>query len=200
MAVYYKWIKGCGTNASTNILENATWTYINWASPASTPKNTSDLSPVLESRVGKDGTSTNLGYILTNDITGVEIKQSWSFNQPITINGTKLTGISTKVDEDTTYSFEINKPTKVDTSLTTDDFYGKTLNIKNTIVDKDKEKEITTKTIINGSGVQTHNITIGTSNKENSYQDKILTVYGITKSYGKCEAQYFKATSDKRAK
>lgn len=84
MAVYYKWIKGCASNAS---LDSGLWTYLKWGS-GTAGTSVSNL-PHIYTYTGKQDnpeTENDLGYILTNNITGVNINSSWIFNKSIKMN------------------------------------------------------------------------------------------------------------------
>lgn len=90
MAVYYKWIKGC---AEGSTLDTGLWSYVSWANNGGEEDTLSlDASnnlPVLFTRWGRDGKNEkekSLGYFLTNNATGVEIEQGWTFKKPIQLN------------------------------------------------------------------------------------------------------------------
>ena len=80
MAVYYKWIKGCSTSAT--LLDGA-WSYITWGGVVG--ESTTSL-PTIEVCTGRDGDKINLGYILTNNVTDVDIKQAWKFANGVSVN------------------------------------------------------------------------------------------------------------------
>ena len=88
MAVYYKWIKGC---ASGSTLTTGLWTYLKWGNGATgdpTKKSTDNL-PHIYTYIGKQDnpeTENDLGYILTNKATGIQIEKPWTFKDNITCN------------------------------------------------------------------------------------------------------------------
>ena len=84
MAVYYKWIKGCQTGAS---LTGGLWTYLEWGS-GDAGTSTNNL-PHIYTYTGKQDnptTKNDLGYILTNKATGIQIEKPWTFKDNITCN------------------------------------------------------------------------------------------------------------------
>lgn len=82
MAVYYKWIKGCATNAN---LSSGLWSYLKWGEGTSgTSVNNLPTLYTSNGRVGEP--SNSLGYVLTNDATGVNINKEWVFNNNIKMN------------------------------------------------------------------------------------------------------------------
>lgn len=77
MAVYYKWIKGCAPGAS---LDSGTWSYLKWG--VSNDGGVNSLPRIYTSNGKKDNSATeetDLGYVLTNNATGIEVKQNWTF-------------------------------------------------------------------------------------------------------------------------
>lgn len=84
MAVYYKWIKGCASGAS---LDSGLWTYLKWGS-GSVGTSVNNLPHIYTYRGKQDNpeTENDLGYILTNNATGVSVNNEWIFNDKIKIN------------------------------------------------------------------------------------------------------------------
>ena len=82
MAVYYKWIKGCATNAN---LSNGLWSYLKWGEGTS-GTSVNNLPTLYTSDGRVDEPSNSLGYVLTNDATGVNINKEWVFNNNIKMN------------------------------------------------------------------------------------------------------------------
>lgn len=84
MAVYYKWIKGCGEGAN---LDEGIWTYIKWASVDSQEvSNDAGNLPTMYVSIGReDSPEVSLGYLLTNNAKGVEINHEWVFTSGFTV-------------------------------------------------------------------------------------------------------------------
>ena len=231
MAVYYKWIKGCASSAT---LGTKQWTYINWGSKnafSSSDTNQTTALPQLYARIGKDDASISssidtsegaaLGYILTNNVKGVEIYQDWLFSAGKNINfgnrgsirgtntnkpGLKLDGeihlgVNTANKDDDLFSMKVSKWTESNSSVdgkgsvdiyvktyigkTGDNFtayfpkYGSSTNSK-----------ITSKLWVTG---RTEDPTGDAANAK-------LYVNGSIYASAQCEATYFNARSDIRAK
>lgn len=177
MAVYYKWIKGCATNAT---LTEGAWTYLTWGGTVGTA--TTSL-PKLEITTGRDGVKTDLGYVLTNAATGVEITPDWSFKGKISVNtidkynSTELT---------ITPSLKCSNSISATTLTTSSDITGGSLTSNG-------------KTIVKG--------TQGATSSDGSLQVHggglfKKNIYAIESIHtdSSCDALYFNATSDKRAK
>lgn len=173
MAVYYKWIKGCSDGSS---LDNGGWTYLKWGKKLD--QNPVSALPKLFYMSKKDDDNAtsednSLGYILTNNVEGVEIEKPWLFKNGIYFND-QLKICSQ--DEDTItiegdVSFQNNISTEQD------------LDVKGNIA----ATNVTT----------TGDVTVGSNE----------TVQGVLKvntkvwvDGGPCEALYFNALSDARAK
>lgn len=200
MAVYYKWIKGCAPGAT---LDTKQWTYINWGDKSafsSSDTNQTEALPKLYARIGKDdasvstsGSAVALGYILTNNVKGVEVEPLWKFKaQPQFSSGIQI-GLSTTgsvthptltssgstllVSSDTIFNSTAVSSVKMLGGLTID----KTITVNST-----GDKSIYTK----GSVSIDKNLDV----KGN------MTVTGNMAATGSCTALYFNATSDRRAK
>ena len=194
MAVYYKWIKGCAPGAT---LDTKQWTYINWGDKSafsSSDTNQTEALPKLYARIGKNDASVStsggavaLGYILTNNVKGVEVETLWKFKeQPQFRNGVQI-GLSTTgsvahptltssgsmllISSDTTFNSTAAGSVKMLGGLVVD----KTITVNNT-----GNQSIYTK----GSVLIDKNLNV----KENIV------------ATGSCTALYFNATSDRRAK
>lgn len=104
MAIYYKWIKGCAPGAS---IDKGLWTYLKWGSgtDGATTANTSISNlPHIYTYIGKQDNpekENDLGYILTNNATGVNITTTWNFEQGIKFG---------KEDQTTFKIFSFGKP------------------------------------------------------------------------------------------
>lgn len=205
MAVYYKWIKGCETGSS---LDSGLWTYLKWGR---TTELTTDALPRIYTSTGKENDPTNdLGYILTNAAANISIESDWKFN-----NNHSL-------------SFYDNQNTPVEKAKFYSDINTFYFSIKNWSINDSSNNAImmrfyggTAKKIeIGGDSYPTH--ILGTLNVNstatfkktiiNDTTDATSTTTGALQvvggiSVGKaiyskssCTAEYFNATSDKRAK
>lgn len=231
MAVYYKWIKGCASGAN---LSEGLWTYIKWGNKStfsSSDTNQTGALPQLYARIGKDDTSIDssidtskgaaLGYILTNNVKGVEIYQDWLFSAGKNINfgnrgsirgtntnkpGLKLDGeihlgVNIENEDDDLFSMKVSK--WIESNKSVDDkgcvetyvktYIGKTGNNFTAYFPKynsaDSSK-ITSKLWITGM----------TEDPTGTAANAKLYVNGSVYASEQCEAAYFNARSDKRAK
>ena len=202
MAVYYKWIKGCSVNST---LETGLWTYLKWGN-GDVGTSTTNLPHIYTSK-GIQGNPTNdLGYILTNKATDITLESDWKFN-----NNHSL-------------SFYNNNNTPVERAKfysDTNTFYISTQNwIINDSIDSNEAimhyyGGITKKIEIGNTNYPTH--ILGTLKVHSTaiLQDKTnatsaetgalrvaggIGVGGDIYAKGSCTAEYFNATSDKRAK
>lgn len=236
MAVYYKWIKGCSSGAN---LDSGLWTYINWGNKSafsSSDTNQTEALPQLYARIGKDDTSINssidtskgaaLGYILTNNVKGVEIYQDWVFSPGKNINfgncgsirgintnkpGLKLDGeihlgVNTENKNDGYFSMSVQKwveSNSVDekgcVNIFVKTYIGKTGDNFTAYFPKygsSTNSKITSKLWITG---RTEDPT-ETAASAKLYVNGLTYVNGSIYASAQCEATYFNATSDKRAK
>ena len=76
MAVYYKWIKGCKIGSS---LDSGLWTYLKWGN-GDLGTSVNNLPHIYTSTGKVDNPTNDLGYILTNAATGIEITQPWKLS------------------------------------------------------------------------------------------------------------------------
>ena len=108
MAVYYKWIKGCATNAN---LGNGLWSYLKWGE--GTSGTSVNNLPTLYTSDGKvDEPSNSLGYILTNNATDVNIEQKWQFKNGINLIGPGIKWSSTSNSSDASLEIKPNQSNK----------------------------------------------------------------------------------------
>ena len=117
MAVYYKWIKGCASSAD---LTKGAWTYITWGD---TVDGSTAALPKLEICAGRDGSKTDLGYLLTNKVDNVQIEKQWNWMNgagiafgSLTINKDGLRGSFT-IGESSDQKLTINSTTTLNSSL-----------------------------------------------------------------------------------
>ena len=208
MAVYYKWIKGCAVNST---LETGLWTYLKWGS-GDVSTSVTNL-PHIYTYKGKQDNPENendLGYILTNKAADISIESHWKFNN--------------------NYSLSFNENDTTKRAQFYSDNKGFYLSTKNwTISDSSDNNAImmrfyeenTKKIEIGGNNYPTY--ILGTLNVNStailngvvSITDTTATtnaksgalvvtggigVGGAIYSGSSCTAEYFNATSDKRAK
>ena len=172
MAVYYKWIKGCSEGSS---LDDGGWTYLEWGKKLD--QDPISALPKLFYTSKKDDVNAiskdnSLGYVLTNNIEGVKIEKSWLFKDGISFND-KL-----KIYDQDEYGV-----IKGEVSFQNNISIKQGLNVEENIA----AANVTT----------TGDVIVG-SNEE---VKGILTVHTkVEVKDGPCEALYFNALSDVRAK
>ena len=204
MAVYYKWIKGC---AAGSTLTSGLWTYLKWGGNAdstnnadgSTGKTTNNL-PHIYTYIGKEDnpkTENDLGYILTNAAKGIDIAQPW------------------KLSSD--FYFDLNSHTHNNNNLFLSSscgniqlidggyYFGGNLTVNSILTVNNKTilrsaLEVNSSTTFNG--VVSITDTTATTNAESGALKVAggIGVGGAIYSRSSCTAEYFNATSDKRAK
>ena len=197
MAVYYKWIKGC---AAGSTLTSGLWTYLKWGGNANSANNddgsagkTTNNLPHIYTYIGKEDnpeTENDLGYILTNAAKGIDIAQPW------------------KLSSD--FYFDLNSHTHNNNNLFLSNacgniqlidggyYFGGNLTVNSTLTVN--QTTILTTTTFNGV------VSIKDTTPATSATSGALTVTGgigvggDIYSGSSCTAEYFNATSDKRAK
>lgn len=177
MAVYYKWIKGCASGAT---LTDGAWSYITWGN---TVGDSTAALPKIEICTGRDGSKTDLGYILANKATGVDIKKKWKFAEGIGVSS--ITNYAS--GEELTISPAV-KFTSTGTSITTSG------NIS--------VKEVSS-TALKSTGSLSVDGTMSSKGNISTSGGCIKTVSadtGYIESASYVSAVYFNARSDKRAK
>ena len=110
MAVYYKWIKGCAPGAS---LDSGLWTYLKWGS-GTAGLSVNNLPHIYTYRGKQDNpeTENDLGYILTNNATDVNIEQKWQFKNGINLIGPGIKWSSTSNSSDASLEIKPNQSNK----------------------------------------------------------------------------------------
>lgn len=191
MAVYYKWIKGCSAGSALN---SGCWSYLQWGEAAN---DTTSALPKLYVKNGKDdtdGSGTDLGYILTNKAMGITIEQDWVFDGIVYTNTIQSTDENQNQITLTGSKINMNQSLNIEGELSSQDIY-----VENDIV-VDRE-------LFAGLGISTSSGNISTGGGNIYATGDVYTSSGniyATKGYVKagsyCEAQFFNATSDKRAK
>lgn len=209
MAVYYKWIKGCAENATIN---GGLWTYVKWAQESKASNQVANLPHIYTDTKRTASPSCDLGYVLTNNVEGVEIENPWSFKQNLCF--------------DNTGEFITHKNGYIKYNQNTYTF-NKNINVEGEIV-VGTDAEIKGSTSVEGNIVIKGNLTaynekIKLGEHNITYNNQVLNNYKaiytelpiLTTDYiesssfifanqvkveGECEAQFFTATSDIRAK
>ena len=189
MAVYYKWIKGCEIGSS---LDSGLWTYLKWGN-GDLGTSVNNLPHIYTSTRKVDNPTNDLGYILTNAATGIEITQPW------------------KLSND--FYFDLNSHTNNNNNLFLSDSCGNIKLINNGYY---FERNLT----INGTAILNSTLSVNNTTTLKSTLDvtgattlkSTLNVTGATTlkstlnvteaidTKSSCTAVYFNATSDKRAK
>ena len=190
MAVYYKWIKGCQQGAT---LDEGQWSYITWGKTKSTE---TDVMPQLAISSGRDGVKTNFGYFLTSDMPTPEIKNNWNFK-----SGIKCNTILPYAGEN---NIEIGAGAKAIDILAP-------INMTNDVVSSGQIFTVSAETISLKHQSQEYRFILTSWDKGFQFNGSINTQGDVTisgnfsaKDYihsdSYCEAEYFNATSDIRAK
>ena len=204
MAVYYKWIKGC---AAGSTLTSGLWTYLKWGGNANSANNddgsagkTTNNLPHIYTYIGKKDNpeaENDLGYILTNAARGIDIAQPW------------------KLSSD--FYFDLNSHTHNNNNLFLSNSCGNIQLIdggyyfeKNLTVNSTLTVNQTTilRSTLNVNSTATFNgvVSIKDTTPATNATSGALTVTGgigvsgAIYSKSSCTAEYFNATSDKRAK
>ena len=188
MAVYYKWIKGCAPGAS---LDSGLWTYIKWGNKKTADKTNTNL-PHIYTYIGKKDnptTENDLGYILTNDVFSATVSGNWTFNGENVFNKEVTFGTSSHFkDNINIYSEPKQGDSGKRINFYKDDQIFSYISDKD-YADKNETKKLTIRTMQNNSFIELWPKT----------KVQISAGYlSIPDNY--CEAQFFNATSDKRAK
>lgn len=202
MAVYYKWIKGCAPGSS---LTSGLWTYIKWAEGTAGTDAANNLPHICTYTRKTDNPTTenDLGYFLTNKATGIQIEKDWIFN-----NGVKLYfGDRGSFYSDST-NFYLSFKNEFYIKNTTDGDYIRTYKMNDI-----KTTVITSSVWIGSYDSWSAQFPINSSSPINFYSSiNISSEASGTQSYAsiytkgsiyaekQCEASYFNARSDARAK
>lgn len=204
MAVYYKWIKGC---AAGSTLTSGLWTYLKWGGNANSANNddgsagkTINNLPHIYTYIGKEDNpeiENDLGYILTNAAKGIDIAQPW------------------KLSSD--FYFDLNSHTHNNNNLflsgscgniqlTESGYYfGRDLTVNSTLT---VNQTTILRSTLNVNSTATFNGVVSITNTTNATSATNgalivaggIGVSGAIYSGSSCTAEYFNATSDKRAK
>lgn len=176
MAVYYKWIKGCEPKST---LTSGLWSYISWGKESETIQ-----TPTLEVSTGKkdDQTKTSYGYFLTNEMPTPTITNEWIFNNSLRVGGENTASyFHGSFDFDGKVKFSNDSATKFNSRIT---LYDSENNDVSIYLSGDDELKIEGILKVQNSATITESLAV----RENAIID------------GYCQANYFNATSDRRAK
>ena len=199
MAIFYNHIKGCGAG-STGEAGSVTdlWTWIKWANPVTNDGLKAHVDFLPEIRVSKEndkGRFVSCGKIITSDAENQSINKILTFNEMIraTLNKGIHFGESGSIYEDDNSFLQIHGDTIRMHSLGDIDIIADySVNINNGVVKiRDSKYNID----INGTS-RVKKLHVGTDDTYaiNGAED------GTLKVDQKCEARYFNAVSDRRAK
>lgn len=204
MAVYYKWIKGC---AAGSTLKSGLWTYLKWGGNANSANNddgsagkTTNNLPHIYTYIGKEDnpkTENDLGYILTNAAKGIDIAQPW------------------KLSND--FYFDLNSHTHNNNNLFLSNscgniqlidggyYFGGNLTVNSTLTVNQTtilRSTLNVNSTATFNGVVSIKDTTPATNAESGALQVAggIGVGGAIYSKSSCTAEYFNATSDKRAK
>lgn len=203
MAVYYKWIKGCAVGAT---LETGLWTYLKWGSSTDvTAGKTTNNLPHIYTYIGKTDnpeTENDLGYILTSAAKDIEITEPWKLSNDFYFDLNSHSNNNNLFSSnscgniqlvDGGYYFGRNLTVNGTTIL------NSTLSVNNKTTLK-SQLEVDSTTTLKGT-VSIEDTTNATSSTTGALQvTGGIGVSGAIYSGSSCTAEYFNATSDKRAK
>lgn len=203
MAVYYKWIKGCAVGSS---LTDGLWTYLKWGGGTNvTAGKTTNNLPHIYTYIGKEDnpkTENDLGYILTNAATDIEITEPWKLSNDFYFNLNSHSNnnnlfLSSSCGNikliNNGYCFEKNLTVNGTTILNSTLTVNNKTTLKSTL-------EVNSSTTLKGI-VSIEDTTATTSATTGALQvTGGIGVGGAIYSGSSCTAVFFNATSDKRAK
>lgn len=212
MAVYYKWIKGCASGSS---LTDGLWTYLKWGGGADVAagKTTNNL-PHIYTYIGKKDNPENendLGYILTNKAENICLESDWKFNNNHSLsfyNNNSTPVEKAKFYSDTNTFYISTQNWIINDSINSNEaimhYYGgitKKIEIGNT----NYPTHILGTLKVNSTATFQNTIIENTTNATSATTGALRVVGGIgvggaIYSGSSCTAEYFNATSDKRAK
>ena len=209
MAVYYKWIKGCAVSST---LETGLWTYLKWGS-GNVGTSVTNLPHIYTYKGKQDNpeTENDLGYILTNKATDISLESDWKFNNNHSLsfyNNNSAPTEKAKFYSDTntfyisTQNWIINNSSDSNEAIM--HYYGgatKKIEIGNT----NYPTHVLGTLKVNSTATFKDTIIESTTNATSAETGALkvaggIGVGGAIYSKSSCTAEYFNATSDKRAK
>ena len=196
MAVYYKWIKGCAVGST---LKTGLWTYLKWGGSGTdtTAGKTTNNLPHIYTYIGKEDTPTtenDLGYILTNAATDIEITQPWKLSSDFYFDLNNHTNNNNLFLSTSSGNIQL-----IDGGY----YFGGNLTVNSTLtVNNSTISELEVNSITTLKGVVSITNTTPATNAESGALKVAggIGVSGAIYSGSSCTAEYFNATSDKRAK
>ena len=199
MAIFYNHIKGCGAGSIGEVGSvTDLWTWIKWSNPATNDGLKAHVDFLPEIRVSKEndqGRSISCGKIITSDAENQSINKILTFNEMVRVTLDKGIhfGESGNIWEDANSSLRIHGDSIVIYSMDTIDIVADApISVNNGVVKIQNSKY---NVDINGtSRVKKMHVGSDDTYAINSAKD------GTLKVDEKCEALYFNATSDRRAK
>ena len=207
MAVYYKWIKGCSVNST---LETGLWTYLKWGN-GDVGTSATNLPHIYTSK-GIQGNPTNdLGYILTNKATDITLESDWKFNNNHSLsfyNNNSTPVEKAKFYSDTNTFYISTQDWIINNSSGSNEvimhYYGGTTK-KIEIGNTNYPTHILGTLKVNATTTLQNTIIENTTNATSATTGALVVTGGIgvggaIYSKSSCTAEYFNATSDKRAK
>lgn len=181
MAIFYNHVKGCGANEGA-------WTWIQWSD------NPETLPSIYSSRSNSLTGRTDCGTIITSAVSGQSITRAFTFTSALTVQSYLYPAAIEFIDPTT------KQPT------TAELYVDKAFNSLNIKYDENTINLMSNKLKVSGEAEFSKNIK--SSGSINTDTQPIYTISGniysingnIYTTKGKCEALYFNALSDKRAK
>lgn len=202
MAIFYKHIKGCGEN-STGSSEKDVWSWIKWASSANNASLASSKSYLPEVYISKTNnfeTAINCGKILTSDAENQSVEPMFSFNGGLYASSITLTDVDA---ENENIRYDNNQNILCLDAVNKNSVAGTiSFNARDFIFKKPISEPYSF--TVEPSAFFNSNTTI----RSNLYVGPSMTYKfptadnerGTIKADYKCEAKFFNATSDRRAK
>ena len=209
MAVYYKWIKGCAVNST---LETGLWTYLKWGS-GDVSTSVTNLPHIYTYKGKQDNpeTENDLGYILTNKATDISLESNWKFNNNHSLsfyNNNSTPVEKAKFYSDTNTFYISTQDWIINNSSGSNEvimhYYGGTTK-KIEIGNTNYPTHILGTLKVNETTTLQNTIIENTTNATSATTGALVVTGGIgiggaIYSGSSCTAEYFNATSDKRAK
>ena len=207
MAVYYKWIKGCAVNST---LETGLWTYLKWGS-GDVNTSVTNLPHIYTSKGKQDNPTNDLGYILTNKATDISLESDWKFNNNHSLsfyNNNSTPVEKAKFYSDTNTFYISTQDWIINNSSGSNEvimhYYGGTTK-KIEIGNTNYPTHILGTLKVNETTTLQNTIIENTTNATSATTGALVVTGGIgiggaIYSGSSCTAEYFNATSDKRAK
>lgn len=201
MAIFYKHIKGCGENTIGSIGSLAdAWSWIKWASTENNKLLTTSqtyLPEIWVSTTNDFNNARNCGKILTSDATNQQINKFMDFNGGLYAQHIKFTDSQNEknlyIENDVLYISSLSEGSSGKTEFSSNVYTFKKLGGAGT-----RSFIVEPEATFNSNTTVKRNLHIG-SDTTYSFPTK-ENEWGTIKADYKCEALFFNATSDRRAK